>query len=280
MSADAPITIRPPGRWARMDLRELWRYRDLFVVFSWRDISVRYKQTALGVLWVVLQPMVQMVVFTAVFNRVGGIKSGDTTPYPVFVLVGLLFWQFFSGTLAKASDSMVMNANLVQKVYFPRIVIPTASVLSGLVDFLVAACILAAMMAFYHSTTTFYGVVLVPVLLLIAVVASLGGGMFLSALNVKYRDVRYALPFLIQTLMFVTPVIYPVSLLSKIPALKMAVLACNPIAGVIDTARATLLRGEQADWATVGTSALSACAFFVIGLYFFRAMERHFADII
>jgi lipopolysaccharide transport system permease protein len=159
-------------------------------------------------------------------------------------------------------------------------VIPTASVLSGLVDFVVAACILAGMMAFYHATTTLYGVALVPVLLLIAVIASLGAGMFLSALNVKYRDVRYALPFLIQTLMFVTPVIYPVSLLSKIPPLKIAVMACNPIAGVIDTARATLLRGESANWATLGTSALSACVFFVIGLYFFRAMERHFADII
>lgn len=271
--------IEPPRHFLAIDWQELWRYRDLFTTLAWRDVSVRYKQTVLGVLWAILQPFVTMVIFTFIFNRMAKIESGDATPYPLFLYVGLLLWQYFSGTLSNASNSLVANASLIQKVYFPRLIVPAATAITGLVDFAVAAVILVAMMVYFGFVPSLVGLLLLPLLLATAILAALGWGLFLAAINVKYRDVRYALPFLIQTMMYVTPVIYPVQLLDRYPLIKQLMLWLNPMSGVISTARAGLFGQEAIDWAVVGISVLMSGVYFVTGLYYFHNMEKYFADI-
>lgn len=272
--------IKPAGRSVTINWPELWRFRDLFLVLSWRDISVRYKQTVLGALWAIFQPIVSMVIFTFIFNRVGNIQSGDKTPYPIFLYVGLLFWQYYSGTLSKASESMVVNANIIQKVYFPRLIVPASAALSSLVDFGVSAVILAVMMVFYHVAPTAIGLLLLPLLIVCAVLSALGLGLYAAALNIKYRDVRYALPFFIQLLMYVTPVIYPVKMLDSHPVVKTTMLWLNPISGVISTARAALLGGSPIEWNVLGISVVMSIVIFALGLYYFRKTERYFADIV
>jgi len=272
--------IEPPKRLLSINWAELWRYRELFLIFSWRDIAVRYKQTALGVLWALFQPLITMVVFTFIFNRMARIESGDKTPYPIFLYVGLLFWQYYSGTLTKASDSMVSNASIIQKVYFPRLIIPASTAVTGLVDMAIAAVILAGMMVFYGYHPQVLGIVLLPVLLACAVLSAMGVGLFCASLNIKYRDVRYALPFFIQILMYVTPVIYPVKLLDRHPLARELMLWLNPISGVITNARAGLLGNAPIAWDVLGISALMSVVFFVCGLYYFRSTERYFADIV
>jgi len=280
MTEPTEFTIAPPSRFISVNWRELWRYRDLFLIFSWREISVRYKQTVLGILWAILQPLVTMVLFTFIFNRVAKIESGDGSPYPIFLYVGLLLWQYFSGTLTNASNSMVLNANMIQKVYFPRLIIPASSAVMGLVDLAFASVVLVGMMIFYGYYPYLLGLLILPLLLLIAVFASLGIGLFLASLNIKYRDVRYALPFVIQTMMYVSPVIYPVSMLDKHPVAKNLMLWLNPISGVITNARAGLLGTGPLDWPVLGISALSSIVYFIFGLYYFRVTERYFADIV
>ncbi|MEN6371944.1 MAG: ABC transporter permease [Armatimonadota bacterium] len=271
--------IAPPKRLIAINWKELWRYRDLFLVLAWRDISVRYKQTALGVLWAIFQPIVNMVIFTFIFNRMAGIGSGDGTPYPIFLYVGQLFWIYYSGTLTNASNSLVTNAQLIQKVYFPRLIIPATAATTGLVDLCISALILAGMMVYYGFVPSLVGIAILPVLLLTAVLSAMGLGLFLSAINVKYRDVRYALPFFIQTLMYVTPVIYPVSLLDKHPLAKGLMLWLNPISGVISNARAGILGKSPVQWDVLAISLSVSIAFFLFGLYYFRSTERYFADI-
>lgn len=273
------FTIAPPGRFAPIKWPELWRYRDLFLVLAWRDISVRYKQTVLGVLWALLQPLITMVIFTFVFNRMAGIQSGDGTPYPIFLYTGQLFWLYFSGTLTNASQSMVSNASLVQKIYFPRLILPATAATTGLVDFVIAMLILVGMMIWYGFVPGWIGVLTFPVLVLTCVMCAMGVGLFLSAMNVKYRDVRYALPFFISSLMFVTPVIYPVSLLDNHPWAKVAMTWLNPISGVIANARAGLLGRTSFDWKVMGISFLMSMVYLTIGLHVFRSTERYFADI-
>jgi lipopolysaccharide transport system permease protein len=274
------FTIAPPTRFISVNWKELWRYRDLFLVFAWRDISVRYKQTVLGVLWAVLQPLVMMVIFTYIFNRLAKIESGDGTPYPIFLYVGLLLWQYFSGTLTNASNSMVGNARIIQKVYFPRLIIPASSAVTGLVDLAVASVVLIGMMVHYGFHPHLTGVLILPLLLVIAILASLGMGLFLASMNIKFRDVRYALPFIIQIMMYVTPVIYPVSMLDRHPVIKTLMIWLNPISGVISNARAGLLGTAPVDWSILGISAFTSVLFFIFGLYYFRATERFFADIV
>lgn len=271
--------IAPPKHFLSIDWRELWHYRDLFYTLAWRDVAVRYKQTMLGVAWAVLQPLATMLVFTFIFNRMAKIESGDDTPYPVFLYVGLLLWQYFSGTLTNASNSMVGNAPLIQKVYFPRLIIPASTAITGLVDFVIAALILVGMMVYFGFVPSLHGVLLLPILLVTTILAAMGGGMYLAALNVKYRDVRHALPFLIQTMMYVTPVIYPVKLLDNYPVIKQLMLWLNPISGVITNSRAALLGQGSFDWPVMGISFLVSCAYFALGMYYFRNMERYFADI-
>lgn len=271
--------IAPPRRFSLIDCRELWRYRDLFLVLAWRDIVVRYKQTVLGVLWAILQPVVTMVVFTLVFNKMVGIQSGDGTPYPVFVYVGLALWQYFSGTLTNASNSLVTNAQLVQKVYFPRMIMPAAASATGLIDLTVALVVLAGLMAWYRFSPQLVGVVILPVLVLTAVLCATGLGLLLAALNVKYRDVRHALPFFIQTVMYVTPVIYPIQMLDAHPAAKTLLLWLNPMSGVLANARAGLLGHSHVDWGVVGISVSVSVIYFALGLWYFRSTEHYFADI-
>jgi lipopolysaccharide transport system permease protein len=262
-----------------MNWHELWRFRDLFVVLAWRDISVRYKQAVLGVAWVILQPLVTMIVFTFVFNSMGGIKSGDGTPYPVFLYVGLLFWQYCSGTLTAASTSMVGNAAMIQKVYFPRLILPATAAATGLVDLAISSLLLVGMLLYYHIVPTLASLLILPGLLTCTVTFSLGIGFLLASLNIKYRDVRFALPFFIQTMMYVTPVIYPVKMLDAHTTAKALMLWINPIAGVITNARAALLGQGPIDFGVFWISLTMSTVYFVGGLIYFKNTERHFADI-
>jgi lipopolysaccharide transport system permease protein len=280
MSSNIEFVIKPPKRWLSINWKELWRYRDLFLVLAWRDIAVRYKQTALGVLWALFQPIVTMIVFTFIFNRMAKIESGDNTPYPIFLYVGLLLWQYYSNTLTNASNSMVTNAAMIQKIYFPRLIIPTTAATTGFVDIAISSVILVGMMAYYGFMPHLMGVLILPVLLACLVATALGAGMFLAALNVKYRDVRYALPFFIQIMMYVTPVIYPVKMLDGYASIKMLMLWLNPISGVITTARAGILGQGSLDWEILGISILMSTVYFVGGLFYFKNTERYFADIV
>ncbi len=280
METKRTLVIEPPKRWLSVNWPELWRYRDLFMTLAWRDISVRYKQTALGVLWALFQPFVTMIVFTFIFNKMAKIESGDGTPYPIFLYVGLLFWQYYSSTLTNASGSMVANAGMIQKIYFPRLIIPATSAITGLVDFLVSAAILIGMMFYYQFIPNPIGIIILPILIFCTMMTAMGAGMFLAAINVKYRDVRYALPFFIQMMMYVTPVIYPVTMLKNYPFIKALMLWLNPISGVITNARAALLGQGVVDWQIMGISIFMSIVFFITGLYYFRSTEKYFADIV
>ena len=272
-------TITPPKGLVRIDWAELWHFRDLFLVLAWRDISVRYKQTVLGVAWAVLQPVATMVIFSFIFNRMAGIQSGDGTPYPVFLCVGQLLWQFFSGTLTNASQALVTNVTLVQKVYFPRLILPATAVTTGLVDLAIASLVLVGMMVWYGVTPGWIGLLTLPLLILTSVLCALGIGLFLAAINVKYRDVRYALPFVINIMMYVTPVIYPLAMLDRHPVARTAMTWLNPIAGVISNARAGLLGHSAFQWDVLAISLLVSTIYLMLGLAYFRATERYFADI-
>jgi lipopolysaccharide transport system permease protein len=274
------FVIAPPKRWLSINWRELWRFRDLFLVLAWRDIAVRYKQTVLGVIWALFQPLVTMVIFTFIFNGMAKIDSGDGTPYPIFLYVGLLLWQYYSNTLTNASGSMVANAGMIQKIYFPRLIIPVTAATTGFVDLAISSVILGGMMVYYGLMPHVMGLLILPVLLLCAILTSLGAGMFLAAINVKYRDVRYIVPFFVQIMMYVTPIIYPVSMLDSHPVIKALMLWLNPISGVITNARVGLLGHGSVDWGSLGISLLMSTAYFVVGLYYFRNTEHYFADIV
>lgn len=267
--------IRPKKTFSIADLRELWHFRELLYFLSWRDIKVRYKQTLVGGAWAILQPFATMVVFSIFFGQLAGIAS-DGVPYPIFVYVGLLFWQFFSSALSDTSTALVSNQSIVTKIYFPRLILPVSAVITKFIDFVLAALILVGMMFYYHYTPSIEGIVIFPILLLITFLASTGLGLFLAAVNVKYRDVRYALPFFIQMLLFVTPVIYPASIAGKFSWL----LALNPMTGVIQIARAGLLHTAPINWTLLGLSALAALLCMTIGIVYFKKVERYFADII
>jgi lipopolysaccharide transport system permease protein len=273
--ATVATIIRPRKILSAKDLRELWEYRELLYFFSWRDLKVRYKQTAIGIAWALLQPFVAMVVFSIFFGQLAGLPS-DNVPYPIFVYTGLLFWQFFSGALSDTSASLTTNQAIITKVYFPRLLLPLSSVITKLIDFLLGALILVGMMIYYGYLPQLASLWIIPLLLLITFMASAGLGLFLAALNVKYRDVRYALPFFIQLLLFVTPVIYPAS----IAGTYSWVLALNPMTGVIQTARASLLGATAVNWTLLGISAVACFIGLMIGTIYFKKVERYFADII
>jgi lipopolysaccharide transport system permease protein len=271
--------ITPPRGLLAINWPELWRFRDLFVTLAWRDILVRYKQAVLGVLWALLQPISTMLIFTFIFNRMANIQSGDGTPYPIFFYTGMIIWQYYSTTLVNASNSMVANVSLVQKVYFPRVIVPATAAITGLVDLAISSLVLIGLMAWYGFMPHLAGILILPVLLVVMILSTLGVGLFMAALNIKYRDVRYALPFVIQILMYLTPVIYPIRMLDKWPVVKTLMVWLNPISALITNARAGLLGQSAFDFPGLAIACLMSGVMFIAGLYYFRNTERYFADI-
>lgn len=275
MARNMVLVIKPKRTFSWADLNELWQHKELLYFFTWRDLKIRYKQTIVGVTWAVFQPLSTMIIFTVLFGTFAKIPS-DNIPYPVFVFTGLLFWQLFSASLLQASNSLVSNQNLLTKVYFPRILLPISSLFSNLVDFAIASVILVGLMVWYGFIPHLWGLLILPLLLAITSIFAVGLGLFLAALNVKYRDVKYALPFFVQLLMFLTPVIYPPSILGG----YSWILALNPMTGVIKAARAALFGLQPINWIVLLFSALAALIFFAIGLVYFKKTERFFADLI
>lgn len=265
--------IRPRSGWIAIDWRELYAARELLFFLVWRDVKIRYKQTVLGAAWAVLQPLTTMIIFSIIFGRLAGIRSEDV-PYPVFVFAGLIPWIFFSGGVTQAGHSLISQQQLLTKIYFPRLFIPTAAVGALLVDLMITLGIYACLLAGYRVAPS-WQVVFLPPIILLTVLATLGLGYFLAALTVVYRDFRYVVPFMVQILMYASPVIYPASLL---PRRLHAVFALNPMFGIIESYRSAIL-GTPWDLGALASSALSTLALFVFGLYYFRKTERRFADI-
>jgi lipopolysaccharide transport system permease protein len=274
-AAPPSVRIKPSRGWISLNLHELWEYRELLYFLVWRDIKVRYKQTVLGAAWAIIQPFFTMVVFTLFFGNLARVPS-DGIPYPLFSYTALVPWTFFANGLSQSSNSLVGSANLITKVYFPRLAVPIATVLSGVVDFVLAFIVLLGMLLVYGVVPTL-NVIWLPLFLLLALVTSLGVGLWLSAMNVQFRDVRYIVPFLTQLWLFATPIAYPSSLLAE-PFRTLYGL--NPMAGVVEGFRWALLGADTAPGPIIAMSALAAAALLVGGLYYFRRMEKTFADII
>jgi lipopolysaccharide transport system permease protein len=265
------------GRAEKNYWRDLWRYRELFQVLAWRDISVRYKQTVIGVAWAVIRPFLTMVVFTIIFGKIAKLPSEGTAPYALLVFAGMLPWTFFSTALAEASNSLIGNANLISKVYFPRLIVPTATVVVALVDFLFSFTVLAAMMVWYQFLPG-WQILLLPLFILLAFLASLGPGLWITALNVKYRDFRYIIPFLVQFGLYISPVGFSSSV---VPEKWRLLYSLNPMVGVIDGFRWCILRGESPIYWPGFYLSLGVTAFFLwLGIRQFRKMEKTFADLI
>jgi lipopolysaccharide transport system permease protein len=269
------VRIAPSKGWVALQLKELWAYRELLYFLIWRDVKVRYKQTALGAAWAILQPVFTMIVFSLFFGRLGKIPS-DGIPYPLFSFAALVPWTYFSHGLSQASNSLVGSANLIKKVYFPRLSIPIASVASGLVDFVLAFLVLLGMMLYYGMLPGLK-VIWLPLLLLLTLTTSLGVSLWLSALNVHFRDVRHIIPFLTQFWLFATPIAYPSSLLSE-P--WRTLYSINPMVGVVEGFRWALLGTETAPGPMIIVSSLAAVAILVSGVFYFRRLEKTFADVV
>ena len=267
--------IEPSSGWGSLNLAELWAHRELVYFLTWRDVKVRYKQTALGAIWAIIQPIMTMAVFALFFGRLAKVPS-DGVPYPLFAFTALVPWMFFSNGLTQASNSLVHNANLLTKVYFPRLAIPISTVMAGALDFVLSFVVLVAFVAYYGITPT-ANVVWLPLFALLALVTSLGVGLWAAAINVQFRDVRYTIPFLTQFWMFGTPVAYPSSLL---PEPWRTVFGINPMVGVVEGFRWSLVGAKTAPGPIIALSSLVAVALLVSGAYYFRRMERTFADIV
>ena len=282
--ADAPaaeseiphIRIQPSKGWVSLKLGEVWAYRELLYFLVWRDIKVRYKQTVIGAAWAIIQPFFTMVVFSLFFGNLAEVPS-DGIPYPIFSYAALVPWTFFANGLSQSSNSLVGSANLIKKIYFPRLVIPLSSVLSGVIDFALAFLVLLGMMLFYGIVPTL-NVIWLPPLLLLALVTALGVGLWLSAMNVQFRDVRYAVPFLVQFWMFATPIAYPSSLIEN--DLLRTLYGLNPMVGVVEGFRWALLGTDTRPGPIVIASSLAAALLLVSGLFYFRRMEKTFADVV
>lgn len=271
-------SIIKPSKKISLNFKELFSYHELFFYFAWRDVKVRYKQTSIGILWAILQPFIQMVVFTVFFNKAAGIGTGNpAVPYAIFSFTGLLFWNFFSQSLTKASNSLVDNQSVVTKIYFPRVLLPLSSTLVGLIDFAFAFIIFIGLMAFFKIVPTYASIALLLPALLVTFISAAGLGMYLSAVNVKYRDVKQAVPFLIQLGLFITPVIYPVT---AIPQKFQWILYLNPMTGVINMMRSSFLNTAPINWPLTWLSIGVAIIIFVLGFIYFKLKEREFADII
>ncbi len=271
------VVIRPTHGWSMLNLSELWQYRELFYFFVWRDIKIRYKQTVLGILWILLQPVVSIVVFSMLFGQLLKVPSGGA-PYPVFVYAALLPWNYFSAALSRASGSLLLNPNLITKVYFPRMIIPLNTIFSNLVDFGIAFMVLIILMIAYGIPLT-PAILLLPVLIVLAMLTAAGFGLWLSALNVRYRDINYLVPFLVQVWMYATPVVYGSNL---IPERYRFLLGLNPMTSVVEGFRWALLGNAVettplSPW-VIALSVVMVLAVLISGLFFFRRTERTFAD--
>jgi lipopolysaccharide transport system permease protein len=269
------IRIEPTRGWVSLKLRDVWEYRELLYFLTLRDVKIRYKQTALGIAWAILQPLLTMLVFSIFFGRLAKIPS-DGIPYPIFSLAALVPWNFFANGLTQSSNSLVASANMIKKVYFPRLVIPLSSIFSGVVDFSIALVLVLVMM-FYNQIGLTARILWLPAFLLLALATALGVGLWLSALNVEYRDVRYVAPFIVQFWMFATPIAYPSTLLSE-P--WRTIYGLNPMAGVVEGFRWALLGAKTQPGPLIAISALAATVLLVSGAYYFRRMERAFADVV
>jgi lipopolysaccharide transport system permease protein len=268
------LRIEPSSGWVSLRLGELWEYRELLYFLVWRDIKVRYKQTALGAAWAILQPVLTMVVFSVFFGRLAKVPS-DGIPYPVFALAALVPWQLFAYAVSESTNSLVVSQNLIKKVYFPRLVVPIASVLAGLVDFAISFLVLLGLMAYYGIRPT-PAIAMLPLFILFAVASALSVGLWLSALNVQFRDVRYTIPFLTQFWMFATPVAYPSSL---VPEKWRALFGLNPLAGVVEGFRWALLGKSTSPGPLLWVSIVAVAGLLIGGLMYFRRMESTFADV-
>ncbi len=270
------LHIKPSKGWVSLQLRELWKYRELLYFLTWRDIKVRYKQTVIGAAWAILQPVMTMIVFSIFFGGLAKMPS-DGVPYPIFSYAALVPWTFFAYGLGQASNSLVGSSNLIKKIYFPRLIIPLSSVLSGVIDFLLAFAVLIVMMLMFGIVPT-VNVIWLPLLVLLAMVTSLGVGLWLSALNVEFRDIRYIIPFLTQFWMFLTPIAYPASLIEN-PTIR-ALYGLNPMTGVVEGFRWALLGTDTAPGAVILVSSTAAVLLLISGAFYFRRMEKNFADVV
>lgn len=278
---ELPVTyLRPARGWASLNLPALWDYRELIYFLTWRDIKVRYKQAVLGIAWAIIQPVVNMIIFTVIFGRLAGLKTDAGIPqswYPIFTFAALLPWQLFQGALQRAGISLVSNANLLTKVYFPRLIIPFAAVAAGLVDFLFSFLVLGVLMIYYQVPFN-WNMLWLPALVLLALLAALAVGLWLAALNVQYRDVQQAIPFLLQAWMYASPVAYSISLIPS-HGIWRFIYGLNPMTGVIQGFRWALLGGQPPDRLMI-VSVVMVIVLLISGLYYFRSMERNFADMV
>ena len=271
------VLILEPGRAEKNYWTDLWRFRELFLILAWRDLSVRYKQTVIGIVWAILRPFLTMVVFTVIFGRVAGLPSEGDAPYALMVFAGMLPWTLFATSLSEASSSLIDNANLISKVYFPRLIVPTATMVTALVDFLISFVILAGLMVFYRYAPS-WRMLLLPAFTLLALLASLGPSLWITALNVKYRDFRYVIPFLVQFGLYVSPVGFSGN---AIPEPWRLLYSLNPMVGVIDGFRWCILGGDSSIYLPGFILSLFVVASFLwLGISRFRKMEKTFADII
>lgn len=269
------LRIQPTRGWVSLQLKELWNYRELVYFFIWRDVKVRYKQTALGAAWAIIQPLFTMIVFSLFFGRLAKLPS-DGIPYPLFAYAALVPWTFFAQGLAQSADSLVSQGSLIKKVYFPRLAIPLSTVSAGLVDVTISFTVLLMLMAYYHVRIS-GNIIWLPCLLLLAFTTALGTGLWLSALNVRFRDVKYTVPFLSQFWMFATPIVYPSSLLH---GRWKEVFALNPMVGVVEGFRWALLGAKTRPGPMILASAVAAIVILIGGAFYFRRMEKHFADVV
>lgn len=268
------VVIQPSKKWSLLSFKDIWAYRELLFFLTWRDVKVRYKQTALGAAWAILQPLFMMIIFTIFFGRLAGVGSAGI-PYPLFALAGLVPWTFFANAITSSGNSLVGSANLITKVYFPRLIVPAAAMLAGLVDFVLAFVLLCLLMIYYGVTLTTQ-VLFLPVLVLLTALFALGVGTWMSALNVKYRDVRFALPFVIQLWLFVSSVILPSS---SVPEKWRWLLMLNPMSAIIEGYRSALF-GLPFDWPALGIASVLTVLVLIYAFYSFGRVERSFADII
>ncbi len=265
--------VLKPGRAEKNYWKDIWRYRELFYILSWRDIKVRYKQTVLGAAWSIIRPLLTTVIFTVVFSKIAKLNNPGNAPYALMVFAGMLPWQFFSNALSESSNSLIGNSNLITKVYFPRMIIPASSVITSLVDFAISFLILIAMMFWYHYVPSWH-IVFLPIFILIAFFCAFGVGLYLTAVNVKYRDFRYIIPFIIQFGLYITPVGFSSSIISEKWKLLYSI---NPMVGVIDGFRWCIL-GDPMKFSSFLISMAITLLFLLLGIFYFRRMEKTFAD--